>query len=117
MLKSSDIRLRVLMDDDGIEEIRWEADDGPEPGEQSSRAMILSLWDAERRNALRIDLWTKEFSVDDMNDFVFQTLISLADTYKRATNDSSLSAEMKMFAQDFAHKASETARRQAGLST
>ena len=113
MLKSSDIRLRVLMDDDGIEEIRWEADDGPEPGEQSSKAMILSLWDAERRNALRIDLWTKEFSVDDMNDFVFQTLISLADTYKRATNDASLSAEMKMFAQDFAHKASETAKRQA----
>jgi len=117
MLKSSDIRLRVLMDDDGIEEIRWEADDGPEPGEQSSKAMILSLWDAERRNALRIDLWTKEFSVDDMNDFVFQTLISLADTYKRATNDAALSAEMKMFAQDFAHKASETARRQASTGT
>lgn len=117
MLKSSDIRLRVLMDDDGIEEIRWEADDGPEPGEQSSKAMILSLWDAERRNALRIDLWTKEFSVDDMNDFVFQTLISLADTYKAATNDAALSAEMKMFAQDFAHKASETARRQASSGT
>lgn len=117
MLKSSDIRLCVLMDDDGIEEIRWEADDGPEPGEQSSKAMILSLWDAERRNALRIDLWTKEFSVDDMNDFVFQTLISLADTYKAATNDGALSTEMKMFAQDFAHKASETARRQASSGT
>lgn len=117
MLKSSDIRLRVLMDDDGIEEIRWEADDGPEPGEQSSQAMILSLWDAERRNALRIDLWTKEMPVDDMNDFVFQTLMSLADTYRSATNDAGLAGEMKLFAQDFAHKASQTARRQAGPIT
>lgn len=114
MLKSSDIRLRVLMDDDGIEEIRWEADDGPEPGEQAAKAMILSLWDAERRNALRIDLWTKELSVDDMNDFVFQTLMSLADTYRRATNDAGLAGEMKLFAQEFARTASETARRQAG---
>ena len=104
------------MDDDGIEEIRWEADDGPEPGEQSSKAMILSLWDAERRNALRIDLWTKEMPVDDMNDFVFQTLMSLADTYKSATNDAALAGEMKLFAQDFAHKASEKAKRQAGLA-
>lgn len=112
MLKSSDIHLRVLMDDDGIEEIRWRADEGPSAEEQVARAMVLSLWDAEARSALRIDLWTKEMPVDDMNDFLFQTLMSLADTYKTATKNAALAGEIKVFAQEFATKASMSAQRQ-----
>ncbi|HZJ10454.1 MAG TPA: gliding motility protein GldC [Trueperaceae bacterium] len=112
MLKSSDINLRVLMDDDGIEEIRWRADDGPGQGEQIAKAMILALWDPEARSALRIDLWTKEMPVDDMNDFFFQTFMSLADTYKNATNDANLAGEIKVFAQEFASRASKNAARQ-----
>ena len=117
MLRSSDIHLRVLQDDDGIEEIRWRADEGPSPDEQSSKAMILALWDAEARNSLRIDLWAKEMEVDDMNDFFFQTLMSMADTYKNATNNGGLAGDIKVFAQEFAQKASQVARRQAGLTT
>lgn len=115
MLKSSDINLRVLMDDDGIEEIRWRADDAPTQGEQHAKAMLLALWDAEARSALRIDLWTKEMPVDDMNDFFFQTLMSLADTYRNATQDAALAGEIKVFAQEFAGKASRNVRRQAGM--
>lgn len=113
MSRTADIRLSVQMDDDGIEAIRWEADEGPAEGEQSASAMILALWDEERRNALRIDLWTKEMSVDAMNDFFFQTLLSLADTYRNATNDASLASEIKLFARDFAEKASQAAQRAA----
>lgn len=114
MLTSSDIRLTVDMDDAGVESIRWQADDSPEPGEHRAGAMILALWDAEQRNALRIDLWVKEHSVDDMNDFFFQTLLSMADTYRRATNDAGLASEIKLFARDFAEKASRAAHAQAG---
>lgn len=114
MLKSSDIILRVLMDDDGIEEIRWQADDAPTPGQQHAKAMLLALWDAEARSALRIDLWTKQMPVDDMNDFFFQTLMSLADTYRNATNDAALAGEIKVFAQEFAARASKNAARQGG---
>lgn len=116
MSRTADIRLSVQMDDDGIEAIKWEADEGPAAGEQSASAMLLALWDEERRNALRIDLWTKEMSVDDMNDFFFQTLLTLGDTYRNATNDASLASEIKLFARDFAEKAAKTARRNAGGS-
>ncbi len=114
MSRTADIRLSVQMDDDGIEAIHWEADEGPAAGEQSASAMLLALWDEENRNALRIDLWTKEMSVDDMNDFFFQTLLTLGDTYRNATNDASLASEIKLFARDFAEKAAKTARRNAG---
>lgn len=107
----SDIRLSVAMDGDGVTDIRWEADDAPETGPQEAHAMLLSLWDPEARNAMRIDLWTKEMTVEDMNDFFFQTILTLADTYKSATGDKDLMAEMKMFAREFAEKASTRERR------
>lgn len=109
--KRSDIRLSVAMDDDGVTDIRWEADDAPEPGPQRARAMLLALWDAEARNAMRIDLWTKEMTVEDMNDFLFQTLLTMADTYRSATGDKELMADIKMFAREFAEKSSARERR------
>lgn len=105
-----EIRLRVAMDDEGVENIRWEADDAPEPGVQEARAMLLSLWDPEARNAMRIDLWTKQMTVEDMNDFLFQTILTLGDTYENATGDADLMAEIKMFARDFAEKAAKRER-------
>lgn len=114
MTKTSEIRLTIKLDEDNHPEgITWEADDAPDPGKQQAEAMILALWDAEARNAMRIDLWTEKMAVDDMNDFVFQTLLSLADTYNGATRNKELMADMKMFAQEFADKASRIAASQA----
>ncbi|HEX7021420.1 MAG TPA: gliding motility protein GldC [Trueperaceae bacterium] len=112
MDKNAEINLTVVRDqDDDITAIRWRATDAPEPGPQQAKAMLLALWDAEAGNALRIDLWTKDMTVDDMNDFFFQTLLSMADTYKQATGDKELMAEIKIFAREFAEKASKIAAR------
>lgn len=107
MSQTSDIRLTVASDDDGVRDIVWAADDAPDQGEQRAKAMFLALWDADARNALRIDLWTRDLTVDDMNDFLFQTLLTLADTYKNATGDKELMSDIKIFAREFAQKASE----------
>ncbi|CAN5881498.1 gliding motility protein GldC [soil metagenome] len=112
--KTSEIRLAVQMDDDGVTGIQWEADDAPEPGVQAAKAMILALWDPAARNSLRIDLWTKDMGVEDMNDFFFQTLLSMADTYKTATNNADLMADIKIFAREFAEKAAQAERRKTG---
>jgi gliding motility-associated protein GldC len=106
-MRTSDIKLSVRMNSEGIQGIEWEADEAPEPGKQQAKAMILALWDPKARNSLRIDLWTQDMSIDDMNDFFFQTLLSMADTYKNATNNKDLMAEIKMFARDFAEKAAK----------
>lgn len=113
MESESNIRLAVNMDHEAVTRIRWQADDSPEPGLNDAGALILALWDPEQRNALRIDLWVKQMTVDDMNDFFFQTLLSLADTYSRATNDPDLASEIKLFARDFAEQASKKAHAQA----
>ncbi len=109
-MRTSEIKLAVRMNNEGIQGIEWEADEAPEPGKQQAKAMILALWDPKTRNSLRIDLWTQDMSVDDMNDFFFQTLLSMADTYKSATNNKDLMADIKIFAREFAEKASKVAK-------
>ncbi len=116
MERQHDIRLRVVMDDDGVTDIRWEADDAPETGEQEAKAMLLALWDADARNAMRIDLWTEDMTVEDMNDFFFQTFLTLADTYQRATRDAEVMSDIKHFAREFAEKAAARERRRGGAS-
>lgn len=111
---SADIRIRVERDArNDIDNIRWSATDAPVPDEQNARAMILALWDAEERNSLRIDLWTKEMSVEDMNDFFFQTLLTMADTYKNATNNNEMMSDIKHFAREFAEKAAKSEQRRS----
>mgnify|MGYP003503195955 FL=1 len=65
---------------------------------------MLSFWDGAEKTALRIDLWTKDMMVDEMADFFFQTMMTMADTYGRATNHNEMVGEMKKFAQDFYQK-------------
>ena len=101
----SEIRLRVDRSDEAIEAIRWEADEAPVDGEQEARAMVLALWDPAARNAMRIDLWTREMTVQEMNEFLFQTLMSLADSYQGATRNAALASELKIFAREFIERA------------
>lgn len=113
MNQEADIRIHVQRDSkQDVEQIRWQASDAPSPDIQDSKAMILALWDAEQRSSLRIDLWTKDMTVQDMNDFFFQTLLTMADTYHKATNNAVLMAEIKNFAQEFAKQAYQKEKRQ-----
>lgn len=105
---TSNIHLTVELDDQHVpESISWEASESDQSGPQDAHAMILSLWDPKAGNALRIDLWTKEMTVEDMNDFFFQILLSMADTYQRATNNEEIMSDIKHFAREFAEKASK----------
>jgi gliding motility-associated protein GldC len=68
---------------------------------------MLSIWDLNENAALRIDLWTKKMMVDEMNDFFFQTLMTMADTYQRATNQKDLADEIRTFSSSFKIKMEE----------
>ncbi|HEY6977551.1 MAG TPA: gliding motility protein GldC [Chitinophagaceae bacterium] len=104
-MQSSTIRIDVLLDKNKIpEQIRWQADNTTVEEAQKAKAVMLSVWDGVDKSALRIDLWTKDMMVDEMADFFYQTLMSMADTYNRATHHEELVDDMKKFAKDFYNK-------------
>ena len=101
------IEINVALDNQQMpEHIDWQASNGGHgDSPQHAKAFLLSLWDGQEKTALRIDLWTKRMTVDEMNNFFFQTLFTLADTYVNATKNKDLSEEMKTFAKEFKKKA------------
>jgi gliding motility-associated protein GldC len=53
---------------------------------------------------MRVDLWTKEMMVDEMADFYYQTFVTMADSYERATHQQELVNDIKKFAKEFYEK-------------
>ena len=101
---TSEINFTVGLDENKIpEEINWTAKDGGVE-DAASKAIMLSVWDHKEKDTLRMDLWTKDMPVDDMKQFFHQTLVSMANTFERATNDQKMSATMRDFCEYFAEK-------------
>ncbi|HEY4208212.1 MAG TPA: gliding motility protein GldC [Puia sp.] len=107
MVRSS-INIDVILDADRVpEQISWNATDTTAADARKAKAMMLAFWDGNDKTALRIDLWTKEMMVDEMADFFYQTFMTMAETYQRATQDQGLTGDMKEFAKNFYNKFKE----------
>lgn len=103
-LHTSEILLKVYLDENRVpEELRWSAQDGGVQ-DADAKAMLLSVWDSKNQESLKIDLWTKDMPVDEMKVFFYQTLVSLSDTFMKATQDEKMTATMKDFCDYFAEK-------------
>lgn len=103
-IHTSEIKFTVELDENKIpENLLWSATDGGIENEES-KAIMLSIWDSKAKESMRIDLWTKDMPVDEMKIFFHQTLVSMADTFQRATGDDKMSDTMRDFCEYFAEK-------------
>ena len=101
--KTSEIKFTVGTDENNVpEKIEWFASAENTGG--PCKAIMLSLWDEKDKNTLRIDLWNKEMTIDEMKQFFHQTLLTMTDTYERATNDKLLAEDMRDFCAYFGTK-------------
>ncbi len=103
--QSKKIGIEVKLDDKNIPEaIEWSATDLKGYDKAECRAMILAIWDHNNKDTLRLDLWTKDMTIDEMKIFFHQTLKSMADTLEKSTNDERISGDMRDFCDYFAEK-------------
>ena len=104
-MHKSTITIDVEMGDDRVPEtIRWNASDTTAEKAQKAKAMMLAFWDGSEKTAMRIDLWTKTMMFDEMADFFYQTIMTMADSYGRATRNNEMVDDMKRFAKQFYDK-------------
>lgn len=100
----SKIELRIELDENKIPEtLSWTAEDGG-VADAATKAMLLSIWDPEAKETLSIDLWTKDMPVDEMKLFFHQTLVRMASTFEKATQETEISGRMRDFAAYFAEQ-------------
>ena len=100
---TEEINIKIELDANRIpENLSWQAS---ENGTRSDiKALMLSVWDKAEGNTMRIDLWNKEMSVDEMKQFVHQSLLTMADSFERAMGDTTMGATMRDFCDYFAEK-------------
>ena len=102
--KISEIKFKVELDENKVpEKLTWDAQDGGVEHEDT-KAVLISVWDPINKETLKMDLWTKDMPLDDMQHFFHQTLLSMSDTFMRATNDEKMTATMRDFCEYFAEK-------------
>ncbi|MDB5210992.1 MAG: gliding motility protein GldC [Sediminibacterium sp.] len=108
-MHKSNISIEIELDENKVpQQIQWTASDSSADMMQPAKSMMVAFWDGADKSALRIDLWTKDMMVDEMADFYYQTMMGMADTYLRATQQKELVDDMKNFAKDFYKKFKDT---------
>jgi len=104
MTKKSQIIVDIETNENNVpESIHWTAQDG-NVNQAKAKAMILAFWDEKEQNAMRIDLWDKDMTVDDMKKFFHQTLLTMADSFERATGENNIAEDLRDYCYHFADK-------------
>lgn len=90
-MKNSNINIDVILDDDNIpEQLTWSASDVGGDKKQA-KAVNISIWDHVSRETLKMDLWAKDMSIDEMKIFYVDMVGSMAESLRHSTNDTELS--------------------------
>ena len=108
MQREAEIKFLVTLGDENVPlKIQWDATHSDIGGMKPCNATMISIWDSERKNTLSIDLWTKDLTVEEINIHYFQTIMKMADTYQRATNNKGIAELIRKFGSEFADKTTE----------
>jgi gliding motility-associated protein GldC len=104
--KKSEIRISIGLNDENVPvKMEWQAEDNPaDNNPKECKAMLLSLFDKESLDTMKIDLWTTDMQVNEMDRFFFQTLRAMSETYFKATQNKELASDMQRFVQYFGEK-------------
>lgn len=95
--KRSTITVNVGLNEERMPvELKWNASDKPGPAE-ACKGMLLALFNEQTKETMKIDLWTKDMQVVEMDRFMYQTLRGLADSYNKATGNVELANQMQQF--------------------
>src|ERR1051326_328515 len=102
-MKTSEIKFTVTLDENNLPvNITWEASDANEKSD--CKAIMLSVWDKKENNTLRVDLYTKDFYVEEMKQFFHQSLHLMGETFKRATGEDKIIEDLNDYCEHFAEK-------------
>jgi gliding motility-associated protein GldC len=101
--KKSEIKLEVTLDENHMPVgMEWSASDNNMQGD--CKAFLLNLWDAKEMNTMAMHLWIKDMPVNEMKMLFHQTLLTMSDTFERATGETAICEDLRDYCEHFAHK-------------
>ena len=105
MHKSTEVLLKVNLDKDNVpEEIFWKTTNNPEQDWMPVKAFLLSIFEEQSKDTLKLDIWTKDFQMNEMDRFMYHSLKAQCETYAKATNNNDLANQFMSFVTYFGEK-------------
>lgn len=102
--KQSEINIKVDLNANNLPiQMNWSASDGGIENQNAS-AFLLSIWNPEEKNTMKIDLWTKDMTIEEMKQFFHQSLLTMADSFEKATGENLISEDLRDYCYHFAEK-------------
>lgn len=102
--KTSEISIKIGLNENNLPiDMKWTATDGNVEN-ANAKAVMLSMWDPTENNTMKIDLWTKDMTIDEMKQFFHQTLLTMADTFEKATGENNICEDLRDYCYHFAEK-------------
>jgi len=102
--KTSQISIQVGLNANQLPlRMLWSASDG-QINNAETAAFLLSIWDPKEKNTMKIDLWTKDMTIEEMKQFFHQTLLTMADTSEKATGEHLIAEDLRDYCYHFADK-------------
>ncbi|MEE2699868.1 MAG: gliding motility protein GldC [Bacteroidota bacterium] len=94
-MKRSKISFEIELDENNLpQSILLNTDEG-QLNNTVVKSFLISAWDKKTNETLRIDLWTKEMMVNEMLIMFHQTLLSMATSLEKATNEHKLADALR----------------------
>ncbi|HEX5171402.1 MAG TPA: gliding motility protein GldC [Cyclobacteriaceae bacterium] len=94
-MRKTEIKFSIELDDNNVpEKIYWDASDKPDHTLAETKSISVAVWDHQQKNTLRIDLWSKDMAVDEMERFSIECIGGLAQTVLQSTGDEYMANEM-----------------------
>ena len=104
IVKTSEISVKVGTNANNVPvRMKWSAEDGGIDKAEIA-GMFLSFWDPKDKNTMKMDLWTKDLTVEEMKQFFHQTLVTMADTFEKATGEKNICEDLRDYCYHFAEK-------------
>ena len=103
-MKKSTISFEIELDENHLpKKIQLNSSDG-QLKKVEIKSFLISAWDKNTNETLRIDLWTKEMMVSEMLIMYHQTLLSMASSLEKATNETNLADALRDYCAFFGEK-------------
>ena len=68
------------------------------------KALMIAAWDAQKKETLRVDIWTKDMPVHDMFILYHQNMMGMASSLDKSTGEGKLAEALRDYCAFFAEK-------------
>ena len=72
--------------------------------EVNLKALMIAAWDAQKKETLRVDIWTKDMPVHDMFILYHQNMMGMATSLDKSTGEGKLAEALRDYCVFFAEK-------------